>query len=99
MLESRFGQSDDPFKALSHIQADYAKVASSFTEELQTGGDTQLLRAMVGSINENDIHAIISGVENAAALAQLWQIGVDYIQGSNLAPPSNKMDYEFTDIT
>lgn len=93
-----FGQATDPFKILNHIQADYAKISDSYTEQLQPGGDAQVLKAMVSSIGENNIQAIISGVENAAALAQLWQIGVDYIQGSYLAGPSKTMDYEFTDI-
>ena len=93
-----FGKATDPFKVLNHIQADFAKISDSFTEQLEPGGDAQLLKAMVNSIGENDIQAIISGVENAAALAQLWQIGVDYIQGGYLAGPSKIMDYEFTDI-
>ncbi len=95
---TNFGQSDDPIKALKHAKASFAKIASSYTEQLQEGGDTQLLKAMVNSINENTAQAIISDVENAAALAVLWQIGVDYIQGSYLAGPSKAMDYEFTDI-
>ena len=53
---------------------------------------------MVSSINEESAKAIISGVENTAAMAMLWQIGVDYIQGGYLATPSYQMDYEFTDI-
>ncbi|MEH6910171.1 MAG: EAL domain-containing protein [Oceanicoccus sp.] len=93
-----FGKATDPFKVLNHIQADFAKISDSFTEQLEPGGDAQLLKAMVSSVGENDIQAIISGVENAAALAQLWQIGVDYIQGGYLAGPSTIMDYEFTDI-
>ncbi len=95
---TNFGKGDEPFRALNHVGADYAKIASELTEALQSGGDTQELKAMVGTINESNTQAIISGVENAAALAQLWQIGVDYIQGGYLAGPSSEMDYEFTDI-
>ena len=95
---TNFGKGDDPFRALNHINADYAKIAPELTEALQNGGDAQDIKAMVGTINEGNIQAIISGVENAAALAQLWQIGVDYIQGSYLASQSSEMDYEFTDI-
>lgn len=93
-----FGQSDNPFKALKHVNADYAKISDEFTKELESGGDIQILKAMVNSINESDAQAIISRVENASALAQLWQIGVDYIQGSYLAAPQDTMNYEFTDI-
>lgn len=95
---SNFGQSDNPFKALKHVNANYVKISESFTKELEAGGDTQVLKAMVNSINESDAQAIISKVENASALAQLWQIGVDYIQGGYLAGPQETMNYEFTDI-
>ena len=95
---ANFGQSDNPFKALKHVNANYVKISESFTRELEAGGDTQVLKAMVNSINESDAQAIISKVENASALAQLWQIGVDYIQGSYLAAPQESMNYEFTDI-
>lgn len=95
---TNFGQASDPLKTLNHIRGDYAKIAGSFTDDIQSGGDTQMLRAMVNSIGECDAQAIISGVENAASLAQLWQIGVDYIQGGYLAGPADNMDYEFTDI-
>lgn len=98
MSITNFGQSDDPFKALNHVQAEYAKIASGFTEALINGEDTQTLKAMIISIKESQTQAIISGVENAASLAQLWQLGIDYIQGSYLAGPSEEMDYEFTDI-
>lgn len=98
MSITAFGVTDDPFKTLRHVGASFAKISNDFTEELQKNGDTQILKAMVSSINEYEGQAIIGGVENASALALLWQIGVDYIQGAYLAAPAKKMDYEFTDI-
>lgn len=95
---TQFGLNDDPCKVMKQVQADFAKIAHTYAAELQNGGDTQALKALVASINENESQAIISGVENAAALAQLWQLGVDYIQGSYLAAPGAEMNYEFTDI-
>ena len=93
-----FGQVDDPFKILKHVTADFAKIADSYAQQLQTGGDTQMLKAMVNSIAESQTQAIISSVDNASALAQLWQFGVNYIQGRYLSEPTTTMDYEFTDI-
>lgn len=95
---TEFGLSNNPFKALEQVHADYAKIATKFTLQLESDGDGQILKSLVSSINENQAQAIISGVENASALAQLWQIGVDYIQGGYLAGPSTSMNYEFTDI-
>ncbi|MEE8056857.1 MAG: EAL domain-containing protein [Pseudomonadales bacterium] len=95
---SDFGLVDDPFKTLKRIGTDFTKISAKLTKALHSGGDTQMLKAMINSINENESKAIIGGVENAAALALLWQLGVDYIQGAYMAGPSKKMDYEFTDI-
>ncbi len=93
-----FGAGEDPIDTLKQLKADFAKIDTRYTEELLQGGDAGKLKEMVALINENEAQAIISGVENAAALAQLWQLGVDFIQGAYLAGPSREMDYEFTDI-
>lgn len=93
-----FGSGDNPATLLKGVAGDFAKVASKYTDALQKGGSTEELKAMVANVVENESQVIVAGVENAAALAQLWQLGVDYIQGTYLAGPSRQMDYEFTDI-
>ncbi len=93
-----FGKSDDPLKTLKNVKADFAKLDGALTKELENDTATQTLKSMVSDILAQNSQAIISDVENAAALAMLWQIGVDYIQGSYLAPPAKDMQYEFTDI-
>jgi diguanylate cyclase (GGDEF)-like protein len=95
---SSFGEINDPVKILKQISADFTKISSTFTQQDGANSDPQILKSMVTSINENSTQAIIDGVENASALAMLWQIGVDYIQGGYLAGASATMDYEFTDI-
>lgn len=92
-----FGNSDGALGLLKDLKADFVKVDKSFTEKLLSGED-DALKGTVAQIGEFESQSIISGVENAAALAQLWQLGVDYIQGGYLAGPSKEMDYEFTDI-
>ncbi len=98
MAITNYGLSDSPEKHLKAVGAQYTKIDDSYTKSLEGGGDTEAVKAMVTAINEGKAQAIISSVENASAMAVLWQIGVDFIQGSYLAPPSAQMDYEFTDI-
>lgn len=99
MSVNRFGRGQDPGKLLKQVQFDFAKIDGSFTQKcLQPNGDTKLLKGLVSTINENGMKAIISHVENAAAMATLWQFGVDYIQGNYLQEPVQEMSYEFTDI-
>lgn len=93
-----FGQSEDPLKTLKNIDADFAKISGRYTRELDNDSASPILKAMVSSIFEHQSQAIVSDVENAAALAMLWQMGVDYIQGGYLAVAANRMSYEFTDI-
>lgn len=95
----QFGRSIDPIKTLKHVSVDYVKVDGSFTLDLQDNqGDPQLLKGLVSAINEAGKLSIVPCVENASVLATLWQVGVNYIQGQYLQPPSLKMDYEFTEI-
>ena len=95
---TQFGKSDNATKALLQLKPDFAKIAKQYAESLQNGGDTEALQTMVSSITENKTQIIISGVDKAQAMAQLWQLGVDFMQGSYLSEPIDSMDYEFTDM-
>lgn len=95
----QFGRSIDPIKTLKHVSVDYVKVDGSFTLDLQDNqGDPQVLKGLVNAVNEAGKLSIVPCVENASVLATLWQVGVNYIQGQYLQPPSLRMDYEFTEI-
>lgn len=95
----QFGRTVDPIKTLKHVTVDFVKVDGQFTLALQENqGDPQVLKALINSITENNMLSIVPCVENAGVLATLWQVGVNYIQGHYLQPPSPKMDYEFTEI-
>jgi diguanylate cyclase (GGDEF)-like protein/PAS domain S-box-containing protein len=95
----QFGRSVDPVKTLKHVTVDFVKIDGSFTLDLQENqGDPQVLKALINTITENGMLSIVPCVENAGVLATLWQVGVNYIQGHYLQPPSPKMDYEFTEL-
>ena len=95
----QFGRSIDPIKTLKHVSVDYVKVDGSFTLDLQDNhGDPQVLKALVNAVNEAGKLSVVPCVENASVLATLWQVGVNYIQGQYLQPPTPRMDYEFTEI-
>ena len=64
-------------------------------EEAQPG----LIKEMIDLSAELNIVCIASGVNSAGELAQLWQAGVPYVQGSYLQMPLSEMDYEFLDIS
>lgn len=95
---SHFGRSEDPFRALKHIQCDYIKVDPHYTEELEQKGDPHVLSALVKSINETERLTIIPFVESASTMARLWQLNVGFIQGFYISPPVHEMDYIFSDM-
>jgi diguanylate cyclase (GGDEF)-like protein/PAS domain S-box-containing protein len=95
---ANFGNQEEPLKLLSNVSAGYLRITDNFTAIMQSGGDTQIFKAVIATIGEQGCRSIITGVDNASLMAQLWTFGVDFIQGSYLAPPSQVMDYEFTDI-
>ena len=92
------GTASDPIKIVKQIRANFAKISSEHTDALISGGDTQPLKQLIADLREESCRCIIPDVGNAATLAQLWQMGVDFIQGDYLAPASPGMTYEFADI-
>jgi len=95
---SSFGYCEEPLNTLQTINPHFIRIHRQYTEELQHNGDAQLLKALVSGIAESGAKTVITAVDHAAVMAQLWQLGVDFIQGNYLAPPGQDMDYEFTDI-
>ena len=57
-----------------------------------------LLKPLVEAMHHEQIASIMPEVEGAGMLAVLWQVGVNYIQGSYLQPPQPDMRYDFTDL-
>ncbi len=94
---ANFGKDSDPFKLLKHMKLDLIKINAGFTETISTG-DTADLKALIDTAKENNIQTILPEVDNAGALATLWQLGTHYIQGSYLQQPSPEMNYVFTEI-
>lgn len=94
-----YGTNSEPHKALSHLNAGFVKIAAEYTSALNKTSDIDPLKEIVSKAAESETKAIISQVENASALASLWQIGVDFIQGEYMAGPASTMDYEFNDMS
>jgi diguanylate cyclase (GGDEF)-like protein/PAS domain S-box-containing protein len=91
-----FGSGLNSLHLFRHLQADYLKIDSSFISDL---GENEESQEMVKSITDA-AHAagkltIAECVEQAESLPLLWQFGINYIQGYFLAPPGEKLDYDF----
>jgi EAL domain-containing protein (putative c-di-GMP-specific phosphodiesterase class I) len=84
----RFGIGRDPMRVLTNIPMDYVKFDGSFMQAIADDYRIQeKIRAFVSSANRNGIKTIASRVENANAMAVLFQLGVSYMQGHYLHEP------------
>lgn len=93
---SRFGTSADPFSTLHHLDVAYVKLDGTLVSDIH--GDEpsrKRFRDFIKRLNEGGHQPIIPMVADAQILAQLFQAGVNYVQGNYFAEPASDMDYEF----
>ncbi len=90
---------NDYIDLLKKILPDTLKLTEYLTTKM-TGeeAEPELIKNMIAFAKENNSVCIASGVNGAADLAQLWQTGINYVQGNYLQTPQDNMDYDFSDI-
>ena len=72
------------------------KLDRSFTQDLNQEDNLDTTKKLSSEINALNKQLIVSYVENAATVSKLWTMGVRYLQGYYLQPPSENMVYEST---
>ncbi|WP_288504311.1 EAL domain-containing protein [uncultured Pseudomonas sp.] len=92
---SGFAAGDPPLVALRLLVPDYVKLSGKLIKDLGQPEHQERLKAMVAELSAQNVQTIAPFVESASVLAQLWQVGVHFIQGYYLQEPSQAMDYEF----
>lgn len=92
---SGFAAGDPPLAALRLLVPDYVKLSGKLIKDLGQPEHQERLKAMVAELSAQNVQTIAPFVESASVLAQLWQVGVHFIQGYYLQEPSHAMDYEF----
>ncbi|PTQ87702.1 EAL domain-containing protein [Agitococcus lubricus] len=91
---TNFGCTLNPLNTLKHVDADYIKLDRSFTQDLSQEENLDTTKQMATEINALNKQLIVSYVENAATVSKLWTMGVRYLQGYYLQPPSENLVYE-----
>ena len=92
---AHFGSSLNPFETLNHLIIDWVKVDGSYTKDLQDGGDTKALQALLSQLHDDERETIIPMVENASIINKLWQSGAQHIQGYYVQSPTETMAHDF----
>lgn len=91
---TNFGCTLNPLNTLKHVDVDYIKLDRSFTQDLNQEENLDTTKKMAGEITALNKRLIVSYVENATTVSKLWTMGVRYLQGYYLQPPSENLVYE-----
>ena len=83
-----FGIGQERFQILDLLKPDYIKVDGEIMHTLITDIKTQdMVSRIVAAAKERNIKTIAERVENANAMAVLFQLGLDYMQGHYVHEP------------
>jgi diguanylate cyclase (GGDEF)-like protein len=94
-----FGSGENPFQILTHLPADYLKIDGHFMENLAGSPENQsTIKGLTDKAHTLSKLTIAQRVDDANALSVLWGMGVNFIQGNFLCPPSETADYDFSSM-
>ncbi len=91
---TNFGCTLNPINTLKHVEVDFVKLDRSFTQDLGQEENLDTTKKMAAELTALNKHVIVSYVENAATVSKLWTMGIRYLQGYYLQPPSENLVYE-----
>lgn len=89
---NHFGVTSKSSQLLGMLPADYVKLDASFTDSLAGDREDPRLHEALSAAKEKGVKIIAEHVENAHAMAQLWQLGVNYVQGNYVQEPEAEPD-------
>jgi diguanylate cyclase (GGDEF)-like protein len=81
---------------LKHVHADILKIDGHLIATLDEDRENRnRISAIVSLARQNHMETIAERVEDAASLALLWDLGVDYALGNFIQEPCRNMNYDF----
>lgn len=82
-----FGVGNNSVKMLDHVSPQYVRFHYSFTKDFNDPGLQKKMAELMTVAKQRSIKTIVGQVEDANAMARLWQLGVNYIQGFHIQAP------------
>ncbi len=92
---SEFGCSVNPLELAESVNVDFIKTDPSFTKDLTGDNRGEAFKDIINKVVAAGKQVIVPQVKNTSALAPLWHIGVDYVQGDFLQGPAESMEFSF----
>ena len=91
-----FGTGLTSFNTLRHVPVDYLKIDAGLVHTLATDHESQsAVRSIVEMARSLRKRVVAVGVEDAATLAMLWDMGVHFAQGDGIQVPSESLEWDF----
>ncbi|MEJ7746488.1 MAG: EAL domain-containing protein [Luteimonas sp.] len=92
----QFGSGLNSLQLLSHFAPAFLKIDRTFVQELsKTPEHQKRIREITQAASTRGMRTIAEFVEDAASMSNLFNSGVDYVQGNFLATPAAEMNYDF----
>lgn len=91
-----FGTGLTSFNTLRHVPVDFLKIDADLVHTLATDQESQsAVRSIVEMARSLRKRVIAVGVEDAATLATLWDMGVHFAQGDGIQVASESLEWDF----
>jgi len=82
-----YGEGGNSVRMLEHISPGFVRFHYSFTKDFNDAKLQQKFAQLMEVAKQRHIKTIVGQVEDANAMARLWQLGVNYIQGFHVQQP------------
>jgi PAS domain S-box-containing protein len=82
-----FGMGKNSALVLSHVPAGFVRFHYSFSKDFNDPALQKKLAELMEIAKQRKVRTIMGQVEDANAMARLWQLGVNYIQGFHIQAP------------
>ncbi|WP_018869985.1 GGDEF domain-containing phosphodiesterase [Thioalkalivibrio sp. ALgr3] len=94
-----FGNGLKPFQLLQHLDADHIKLDASFVKNLAESEENQeTIREYTEAAHAKGKQVIVPHIEDASALAVLYGLNVNLVQGFFLQAPMPEPDFDFESV-
>ena len=92
-----FGKVADVKTLTRHLDVSFMKLDPSIVQGMDTEEGHQHLKNLINDIRGEGLASIVPHIESASLMQALWQDGAAYAQGHMLQPPTDAMDFNFSD--
>lgn len=81
---------------IQSIRPNYVAFDGQMIEVLKQQGTDKIV-PLIQAAHSVEAKAIITNLEEASSLAQIWPLGVDFVTGNYISKPMSKLSYDFAD--